>query len=93
MPVDDDCDVEVDGVVVDGVCCCVVWSWEVPAVPEVDDWSCATAMLAASKNVAVVKNTAFFMVPPNRSCPMGVRGQPPSGRVQGVDSGQLESSY
>ncbi len=70
---------EEDGSVELGCCCCCVWSWEVLlllVVPEVDDVSCATANVAASKNVAEVKRMRLFMLPPNRCCPLGVRTSP-----------------
>ncbi len=71
--------VEVDGVAELGCCCCCccVWSWGVLlVVPEVDDVSCATANVAARRNVAEVKRMLFFMVPPICSCPMGFRASP-----------------
>ncbi len=62
------CEAEDDGAVELGCCC--VWSWGVLlVVPEVEDVSCATANVAANKNVAEVKRMRFFMLPPNRSCP------------------------
>lgn len=59
------CEVE-DDVLELGCCvCCCVWSWGVlVALPEVDELSCATANVAASKNVAEVKRMRFFMLPP-----------------------------
>jgi hypothetical protein len=46
--------------------CGSVWACGVLlGVPEVEDLSCATANVAASRSVAEVKRMLFFMLPPN----------------------------
>ncbi len=86
------CEVDDDVLELGCCCCCCVCSWGVLLeLPEVDELSCATAKVAASKNVAEVKRMRFFMLPPIVRA-LWASLPAPGGRVQGVDH-WLESSY